>query len=152
MRILTVFGTRPEAIKLAPVIRRLRATKGVTPLVCVTAQHRHMLDQVLDLFDIRPDRDLDIMRHAQGLTWITAAVLDGLAGAYADLRPDVVLVQGDTTTTFAAALAHPHFPPHRGRAPQPGPRGDRARPGVAVAGRPASVQAMSAVPGHSPRC
>ncbi len=105
MRILTVFGTRPEAIKLAPVIRRLQATPGLTSLVCVTAQHRQMLDQVLDLFAIRPDRDLDIMRQAQGLTWITTAVLDGLAGAYQDLRPDIVLVQGDTTTTFAAALA-----------------------------------------------
>ncbi|MDE2582461.1 MAG: UDP-N-acetylglucosamine 2-epimerase (non-hydrolyzing) [Rhodospirillales bacterium] len=105
MRILTVFGTRPEAIKLAPVIRRLSETAGVTGLVCVTAQHRQMLDQVLDLFAIRPDRDLDIMRQAQGLTWITTAVLEGLAGAYAELRPDIVLVQGDTTTTFAAALA-----------------------------------------------
>ncbi len=105
MRVLTVFGTRPEAIKLAPVIRRLRETPGVTPLVCVTAQHRQMLDQVLDLFAIRPDRDLDIMRHAQGLTWITTAALQGLAEALPELRPDVMLVQGDTTTTFAAALA-----------------------------------------------
>ncbi len=105
MRVLTVFGTRPEAIKLAPVIRRLRETPGLTPLVCVTAQHRQMLDQVLDLFAIRPDRDLDIMRHAQGLTWITTAALQGLAEALPELRPDVVLVQGDTTTTFAAALA-----------------------------------------------
>ena len=105
MRILTVFGTRPEAIKLAPVIRRLHATPGVVPLVCVNAQHRRMLDQVLDLFAIRPDRDLDIMRHAQGLTWITTAALEGLAGALAELAPDIVLVQGDTTTTFAAALA-----------------------------------------------
>ena len=105
MRILSVFGTRPEAIKMAPVIRRLATSPGVTPLVCVTAQHRQMLDQVLALFAIRPDRDLDIMRAGQGLTWITTAVLERLAGVYAELRPDLVLVQGDTTTTFAAALA-----------------------------------------------
>ncbi len=105
MRVLTVFGTRPEAIKMAPVIRRLADAPGVTSLVCVTAQHRQMLDQVLDLFAIRPDRDLDLMRAGQGLTYITTAVLERIAAVYAELRPDWVLVQGDTTTTFAAALA-----------------------------------------------
>ena len=105
MRVLTVFGTRPEAIKMAPIVRRLAETPGVTPLVCVTAQHRQMLDQVLDLFAIHPDRDLDLMRAGQGLTYITTAVLERIAEVYADLRPDRVLVQGDTTTTFAAALA-----------------------------------------------
>jgi len=105
MRVLTVFGTRPEAIKMAPIVRRLAQTPGVTALVCVTAQHRQMLDQVLDLFAIRPDRDLDLMRAGQGLTYITTAVLERIAEVYADLRPDRVLVQGDTTTTFAAALA-----------------------------------------------
>jgi UDP-N-acetylglucosamine 2-epimerase len=105
MRILTVFGTRPEAIKMAPVIRRLTATPGITPLVCVTAQHRRMLDQVLALFAITPDLDLDVMRAGQGLTYITTVVLERLADAYRQLQPDRVLVQGDTTTTFAAALA-----------------------------------------------
>ncbi|MBV8456374.1 MAG: UDP-N-acetylglucosamine 2-epimerase (non-hydrolyzing), partial [Acetobacteraceae bacterium] len=105
MRILTVFGTRPEAIKMAPIIRRLASTPGVTPLVCVTAQHRQMLDQVLTLFSVIPDRDLDVMRNGQGLTWITTAVLERLAETYTELRPDRVLVQGDTTTTFAASLA-----------------------------------------------
>jgi UDP-N-acetylglucosamine 2-epimerase len=105
MRILSVFGTRPEAIKMAPVIRRLAAIPGITPLVCVTAQHRQMLDQVLALFAIAPDLDLDVMREGQGLTYITTAVLDQLGDAYRQLRPDRVLVQGDTTTTFAAALA-----------------------------------------------
>lgn len=105
MRILTVFGTRPEAIKMAPVVRRLAATPGIESLVCVTAQHRQMLDQVLELFAIRPDRDLDLMRAGQGLTYITIAVLEHMAPVLRDLRPDRVLVQGDTTTAMAAALA-----------------------------------------------
>ena len=105
MRILSVFGTRPEAIKMAPIIRRLAATPGITSLVCVTAQHRQMLDQVLRLFSITPDRDLDVMRDGQGLTWITTSVVERMADIYADLQPDRVLVQGDTTTTFAASLA-----------------------------------------------
>src|SRR5690348_15297575 len=105
MRVLSVLGTRPEAIKMAPIIRRLQATPGMMPLVCVTAQHRQMLDQVLELFAIRPDCDLDLMREGQGLTYITTAVLERLGEAYSELRPDRVLVQGDTTTTFAAALA-----------------------------------------------
>jgi UDP-N-acetylglucosamine 2-epimerase len=105
MRVLTVFGTRPEAIKMAPIVRRLAAIPRVTSLVCVTGQHRQMLDRVLDLFAIRPDRDLDLMRAGQGLTYITTAVLERIAAVYADLRPDRILVQGDTTTTFAAALA-----------------------------------------------
>lgn len=102
---MLVFGTRPEAIKMAPIVRLLARTPGLVPQVCVTAQHRRMLDQVLDLFGIRPDHDLDIMRNAQGLTYITTAALEGLAGVYAAAKPDRVLVQGDTTTTFAAALA-----------------------------------------------
>lgn len=105
MRILSVFGTRPEAIKMAPIIRELAHHRGVTSLVCVTAQHRQMLDQVLELFSIRADRDLDLMRAGQGLTYITTAVLEGMAAVLADLKPDRILVQGDTTTTFAAALA-----------------------------------------------
>ncbi len=90
---------------MAPVVRALAASPGVTSLVCVTAQHRQMLDQVLDLFAIRPDRDLDLMRAGQGLTHITTAVLNDLAPVLAELRPDRILVQGDTTTSFAAALA-----------------------------------------------
>ncbi|MEO8715417.1 MAG: UDP-N-acetylglucosamine 2-epimerase (non-hydrolyzing) [Acetobacteraceae bacterium] len=105
MRVLSVFGTRPEAIKMAPIVRRLEAMPGITSLVCVTAQHRQMLDQVLDLFAIRPDRDLDLMRAGQGLTYITTAVLERIGAVFEELRPDRVLVQGDTTTTFAAALA-----------------------------------------------
>ncbi|MDQ2804513.1 MAG: UDP-N-acetylglucosamine 2-epimerase (non-hydrolyzing) [Pseudomonadota bacterium] len=105
MRILSVFGTRPEAIKMAPIVRRLAAAPQITSLVCVTAQHRQMLDQVLEVFAIRPDRDLDLMRDSQGLTYITTTVLERLGSVFADLRPDRVLVQGDTTTTFAAALA-----------------------------------------------
>jgi len=105
MRLLAVFGTRPEAIKMAPVLRRLAAVPGLTPLVCVTGQHRQMLDQVLELFAIRPDYDLDLMRAGQGLTYVTTAVLERLAEVLEQARPDRILVQGDTTTTFAAALA-----------------------------------------------
>ena len=105
MRILSVFGTRPEAIKMAPVVRALNAADGVEALVCVTAQHRRMLDQVLEIFDIHPDFDLDIMQDGQGLADITQAVLGGLPAVFDACRPDRVLVHGDTTTTFAAALA-----------------------------------------------
>lgn len=105
MRILTIFGTRPEAIKMAPVVRRLAGAPGIVSRVCVTAQHRQMLDQVLDLFDIRPDHDLDVMRAGQGLAYITAAVVTRLGEVLRAERPDRILVQGDTTTTMAAALA-----------------------------------------------
>jgi len=105
MRILTVFGTRPEAIKMAPVLRRLADAPGIDSRVCVTAQHRQMLDQVLELFGIVPDWDLDLMRAGQGLTYITTAVLEGLSPILRDWRPDRILVQGDTTTTMVASLA-----------------------------------------------
>jgi UDP-N-acetylglucosamine 2-epimerase len=105
MRVLSVFGTRPEAIKMAPIVRRLAQAPGITSMVCVTAQHRQMLDQVLNLFAIKPDCDLDLMRDGQGLTYVTTAVLERLHDVYQELKPDRVLVQGDTTTTFAAALA-----------------------------------------------
>jgi len=105
MRILSVFGTRPEAIKMAPVVLALRAKAGVDCRVCVTAQHRDMLDPVLDFFGIRPDADLDVMKPDQDLTDVTTAVLGGLRQVLADIQPDRVLVHGDTTTTFAAALA-----------------------------------------------
>jgi UDP-N-acetylglucosamine 2-epimerase (non-hydrolysing) len=105
VKILTIFGTRPEAIKMAPVVQALAADPTIDSLVCVTAQHRQMLDQVLQLFAIRPDVDLDLMRPGQDLTEITANVLTGLRSVLHDLRPDLVLVHGDTTTTCAASLA-----------------------------------------------
>ncbi len=105
VKVLTVFGTRPEAIKMAPVVKRLARAPGIDARTCVTAQHREMLDQVLALFDIVPDHDLDLMRPGQDLTDITANVLAGLRPVLADFRPDLVLVHGDTTTTLAASLA-----------------------------------------------
>jgi UDP-N-acetylglucosamine 2-epimerase (non-hydrolysing) len=103
--VLSVFGTRPEAIKMAPVVRRLAAEPGVDSLVCVTGQHREMLDQVLDLFEIKPDFDLGVMRPGQGLTEVTCSVLAGLEPVLRETRPDWVLVHGDTTTAMTAALA-----------------------------------------------
>ena len=105
MRTLAVFGTRPEAIKMAPVLRRLAETPGIDSQVCVTSQHRQMLDQVLDLFGIAPNWDLDLMRAGQGLTYLTTAVLEGLSSVLGEARPDRILVQGDTTTTMVASLA-----------------------------------------------
>lgn len=104
LRVLSIFGTRPEAVKMAPVVQALAGTSGVEALVCVTAQHRQMLDQVLNLFQITPDVDLDLMRPNQTLSALTAAVFTHLDPVLADLRPDWVLVQGDTTTVMAAAL------------------------------------------------
>ena len=105
MRILSVFGTRPEAIKMAPVVKKLAGEPGIESRVCVTAQHRGMLDQVLAVFDLRPDFDLDIMRPDQDLTSVTTAVLTGVGQTLDAFKPDRVLVHGDTTTSFAAALA-----------------------------------------------
>ena len=105
-RILTVFGTRPEAIKMAPIVNRLAAfPEDLESRVCVTAQHREMLDQVLSLFDIRPAYDLDLMQPGQSLTDLTCRVLQGVAPILTEFDPDVVLVHGDTTTTMAASLA-----------------------------------------------
>lgn len=104
-RVLCVFGTRPEAIKMAPVVRALRARSGICTQVCVTGQHRTMLDQVTELFDIQPDFDLDIMRQDQDLTDITSRVLTGLRVVISKSRPDLMLVHGDTTTAMAASLA-----------------------------------------------
>ncbi len=105
-KILTVFGTRPEAIKMAPVVKELERHPDVFEAkVCVTAQHRQMLDQVLELFNIIPHYDLDIMKPGQSLTDVTCNVLQGLAPVLESFRPDVVLVHGDTTTTMAASLA-----------------------------------------------
>lgn len=103
-RVLTIVGTRPEAIKLAPVVTRLATTPEVEARLCVTAQHRQMLDQVLALFNIRPDYDLDLMRPDQPLPDLTAAVLTGLDPVLRQFRPDWVLVQGDTTSAMAASL------------------------------------------------
>lgn len=105
MKVLTVFGTRPEAIKMAPVVQALAAAPGIEARVCVTAQHRQMLDQVLTLFGITPDIDLDIMKPGQDLTDLTARILAGMRDVLATERPDLLLVHGDTTTTMAAALA-----------------------------------------------
>lgn len=102
---MTIFGTRPEAVKMAPVVQQLQQSEDFAPLVTVTAQHREMLDQVLALFAITPDRDLDIMRPEQSLVDITTRALAGLYQVLADLRPAMVLVQGDAHTTFIGALA-----------------------------------------------
>lgn len=104
IRVLSIFGTRPEAVKMAPVIQALEATPGIESRVCVTAQHRQMLDQVLRLFHIQPDYDLDLMSDDQGLAELSAAILTHLDPVYADFQPDWVLVQGDTTTVAIAAL------------------------------------------------
>ena len=105
MKVLTVFGTRPEAIKMAPLVHALASDERFDAKVCVTAQHREMLDQVLALFDITPDYDLNIMQPGQTLADITTAILKGLQPVLTGFKPDVVLVHGDTTTTFAASLA-----------------------------------------------
>jgi len=104
LRVLSIFGTRPEAIKMAPVVRILAHTPGVESLVCVTAQHRQMLDQVLRLFQIVPDVDLNLMQPDQSLAELTAAIFTHLDPVLERLRPDWVLVQGDTTTVMATAL------------------------------------------------
>jgi len=105
LKVLSVFGTRPEAIKMAPVIKALEKCPQIEAKVAVTAQHREMLDQVLDLFQIQPDYDLDLMKHGQTLYDITSGVLTGIKDVLDREKPGLILVHGDTTTTFAAALA-----------------------------------------------
>lgn len=105
MKILTVFGTRPEAIKMAPLVKALGAAPNVESLVCVTAQHREMLDQVLRLFEITPEFDLNLMKPGQDLFDVTSQVLEGLRDVLREVKPDRVLVHGDTTTTLTASLA-----------------------------------------------
>tara|TARA_R110001592_G_scaffold25190_2_gene96065 strand:- start:252 stop:1382 length:1131 start_codon:yes stop_codon:yes gene_type:complete len=105
MKVLTVFGTRPEAIKMAPLVHALAADERFEAKVCVTAQHREMLDQVLELFEITPDYDLDLMQAGQTLNEVTARILLELKPVLQEFKPDVVLVHGDTATTFAASLA-----------------------------------------------
>lgn len=102
---MLVFGTRPEAIKMCPLVNELKTRKGIRTIVCVTAQHRQMLDQVLETFGVLPDYDLDIMKDRQTLFDITANVLNGIKNVLEEARPDVVLVHGDTSTTFITALA-----------------------------------------------
>jgi UDP-N-acetylglucosamine 2-epimerase len=108
LKLLTIFGTRPEAIKMAPVVLALRQVAELSVTVCVTAQHRSMLDQALDLFGIVPDHDLDLMRPNQSLNTLATAALSGLDPLLEQLKPDWVIVHGDTTTCFAAALAAFH--------------------------------------------
>ncbi|SAK50345.1 UDP-N-acetylglucosamine 2-epimerase [Caballeronia pedi] len=104
-KLLFTFGTRPEAIKMAPLVKRLAREDGIECRVCVTGQHREMLDQVLALFDIHPDFDLNIMKRGQDLYDVTAAILSGMRDVLSTYRPDMVLVHGDTTTTMATTLA-----------------------------------------------
>lgn len=104
MKILSVLGTRPEAIKMAPVIQRLQGTPGIKSIVCVTAQHRQMLDQALELFQIRPDFDLDLMRDGQTMAQVSAGIFTHLDPILADLQPDWVLAVGDTTTVVTTSL------------------------------------------------
>src|SRR5690554_5064110 len=105
MKVLSVFGTRPEAIKMAPLVKALAEDGFFDSRVCVTAQHRQMLDQVLELFEITPEYDLNLMKAGQDLYDVTSGVLKGLRDVLKDFQPDIVLVHGDTATTFAAALA-----------------------------------------------
>ena len=105
LRIMSVFGTRPEAIKMAPLVKELASRAGVTSICCVTAQHREMLDSVLEVFDLKPDWDLDIMTPRQTLSTITSKCLLGMDEAIDTLKPDMILVHGDTSTTFAGALS-----------------------------------------------
>ena len=105
IRVMTIFGTRPEAIKMAPLVQELQSRPGITSICCVTAQHRQMLDSVLDIFHLKPDYDLNIMEPRQTLSTITTKCLLGMEGVLEQAGPDLVLVHGDTSTTFAGALA-----------------------------------------------
>jgi len=105
IKVMTIFGTRPEAIKMAPLVKELKSRKEIECIVCVTAQHRQMLDQVLEVFDIKPDYDLNIMQAGQTLSDITSRALKGVEEVINKEKPNIVLVHGDTTTTFAGALA-----------------------------------------------
>lgn len=105
IKVMSIFGTRPEAIKMAPLVKELEKRKEIESIVCVTAQHRQMLDQVLQTFNIKPDYDLDIMQQGQTLADVTTRALIGLENVIKEVKPDIVLVHGDTTTTFAGSLA-----------------------------------------------
>ena len=105
IKVMTIFGTRPEAIKMAPLVKELESREEIESIVCVTAQHRQMLDQVLDTFKITPDYDLNIMKQGQTLVDITTRALQSLNEVIANVKPDIVLVHGDTTTTLSGSLA-----------------------------------------------
>lgn len=105
IKVMTIFGTRPEAIKMAPLVKELDSREEIESIVCVTAQHREMLDQVLEVFDIKPNYDLNVMKQGQTLSEITSRVLMGLEEVIKKEKPNIILVHGDTTTTFAGALA-----------------------------------------------
>ncbi|MBE7031782.1 MAG: UDP-N-acetylglucosamine 2-epimerase (non-hydrolyzing) [Ruminococcaceae bacterium] len=105
IKVMTIFGTRPEAIKMAPLVKELEKHEEIESIVCVTAQHRQMLDQVLDIFEIKPDYDLNIMKDRQTLISITTRGLEGLDEVMKEAKPDIVLVHGDTSTTFVGSLA-----------------------------------------------
>jgi UDP-N-acetylglucosamine 2-epimerase (non-hydrolysing) len=105
IKVMSVFGTRPEAIKMVPLIKELSLNENIESIVCVTAQHRQMLDQVLNIFGVKPDYDLDIMKQSQTLTYITSAVITEMADVFKEAKPDLCLVHGDTTTTLATSLA-----------------------------------------------
>ena len=105
LKIMPIFGTRPDAVKMAPLVRELERHPEIKPVVCVTAQHRQMLDQVLDIFRIKPDIDLDIMLQKQTLEQVAARTLDRLSDVLEKEKPDMVLVHGDTSTCFISSLA-----------------------------------------------
>lgn len=105
IKVMTIFGTRPEAIKMAPLVKELEKSEHIQSMVCVTAQHREMLDQVLDIFEIKPQFDLNVMKDRQTLSGTTARVLEGLVDVFQTQKPDMVLVHGDTLTTFISSLA-----------------------------------------------
>jgi len=105
IKVMSIFGTRPEAIKMAPLVKKLQENKYIESILCVTAQHRQMLDQVLEIFDLKPDYDLDIMSNKQTLVDITIKALEGLDSAIKKATPDIILIHGDTTTTFVGSLA-----------------------------------------------
>ena len=104
-KIMLVFGTRPEAIKMCPLVNELKTRKGIETIVCVTGQHRQMLDQVLEVFNVKPDYDLSIMKDKQTLFDVTISILEKIKDVLTEEKPDVVLVHGDTSTTFVTALA-----------------------------------------------
>ena len=105
LKIMTVFGTRPEGIKMAPIIKAMEEVAQIENTICITAQHREMLDQVLKLFEIEADYDLNIFKPGQTLTEITTRALRGLEDVIKEVKPDLLLIQGDTSTVFAGALA-----------------------------------------------